>query len=169
MRRIVFVLMLLFSHNLIFGQEEKEFDFIIVVDKEVIDFNWPYPVLKFILENDSTVLNYKTSYHPGNLSLPKAEFDKLEKQGIKNIFLNFKYEKTAYGKETKYYQYRIDITWVTKGEYNILKIYNMDEERNRKMFKTILKNSPDSKYLYEYVSAPQRITLPRDSIINRTN
>lgn len=128
---ILFLTLFLSFLNIVYAQERKEFDFVITVDDDDFGMNAP---LKICLQNEKgekTDIDFR--YHPGNLSISKEDYEKIKSFEGK-IELHFSWYKNWNGK-SHYYFYDIPLEKrLFEQAYVIIKIYNMDDKRYRKMY-----------------------------------
>ena len=129
---ILFLTLFLSFLNIVYAQERKEFDFVITVDDD--DFCMINAPQKIYLQNEKgekTDIGFR--YHPGNLSISKEDYEKIKSFDGK-IEMHFGWDKHLIG-ETRHYFYDIPLEKrLFEQAYVIIKIYNMDDKRYRKMY-----------------------------------
>lgn len=136
-----------------YGQEEskRNFNFIILIDGNVPfqgDIN-----LQFVIENKK-LDTIRVGYIPGDIVLEESGHSKIISIETKSINLEIYYSR-MFENKIKSYNYKIDFkqSWF-KNPFNILRIYNLDNKKNKKTFIPI----DGLKYIYE-------IDSPNGSII----
>lgn len=137
-----------------YGQDTiKDLNFIIVIDEEVAVGD----IMRVAIEDESGNL-YKLRYYPGNLSINLSDYQKLisdkKTQTLLLSFIFYKDDDTIYNR--RFYEIKIKQDFL-EDFYNILKIYNLDEKKYRKMFNTYIKKKK-SKYVYQ-IKSSKRTTL----------
>ena len=85
-------------------------------------------------------------YSPGSLSINNTDFDKLQSSRVKSFKLKFNYTEICKNDNIDYsYEIELKKGWI-KHYYFVLKIYNTDKKKYKKLFNPIL----DKNYTYEY-------------------
>lgn len=132
-------------------QSNKNLDWVIVVN-EKIDLFYTAPQFIVTFNNDSST-RYKSSYHPGNLTIGQKEYDMLISDSTKSIRLEIVYY--SHDKNQSVYTYKLDFKkGFLKETYLVLKIYNMDRKKYRKKFDPIDK---ESDFTFEIDSPSQSL------------
>ena len=117
-----------------YSQDKSHFDFIIVVD-EVIITSLNNPKLMIRKENE-LLSNFDILLKPGDLSLKTTEYN-LIANSSDDLYLKFDYYDYSSGKQKVYnYDIKIGKNWFEKS-YIILKIYNTDKKKYKKIFNPI--------------------------------
>lgn len=113
------------------AQEKKSFDFIIMVDGNVIQtLVNPQIIIK---DSDKVLRSVNVDCHPGNLSLSQSDLNSFP-DGEKVLFLKFAYKEYSAKGEQEIRSYEIDMgkNWFEKS-YMIIKVYNTDKKENKKL------------------------------------
>lgn len=141
------VILMFFAFVVVFksyGQEEskRNFNFIILIDGNVPfqgDVN-----LQFVIENKK-LDTIRVGYIPGDIVLEESGLSKIISIETKSINLEIYYSR-MFENKIKSYNYKIDFkqSWF-KNSFNILRIYNLDNKKNKKTFIPI----DGLKYIYE--------------------
>ena len=90
----------------------------------------------------------KVNYVPGNISILESDYQKLISEDTINISLIVRQIELC-KKKSKFTLYEIDdfkLSWLTKGSYFILYIYNT----NNKKYKNIYDSLPNKEFTFEY-------------------
>jgi len=136
---------LIFTSYYCQAQEVKNFDLIVLINNEII--REPLQI-SFILrnKNDSSEIVMTKGYLPGNLSLLQSDYEKIISSQSKDISMKFGYQ-TYLNTQPFFYTYEIPYKnfWLKDG-YNILRIYNLDRTKYRKIFQPL---SMDKNYTFE--------------------
>lgn len=146
-RKIIFILFGLFLFTKSFAQQDiqHKLNLTIMVD-EKIPFTGDI-TMHFIIENENHKIDTVNAYYlPGDVLFEELDFNKIKEQDVKSISLEIRY--TGLCKENiKSYNYKIVFykSWF-QFDFIILKFYNFDKRKNRKIFFPI----KGEKYTYEY-------------------
>ena len=146
MRKIIFICLGLFFITKSFGQGDNQYklNLIIMVDDRV-----PFTgdiSMHFIIENENQKIDTVNAYYvPGDVLFEELDLNKLNAQEVKSIKLEIRYTGFC-NKKIKSYHYEMGFykSWL-QYNFTILKIYNFDKKKNRKMFF----NSKGEEYAYE--------------------
>lgn len=157
MKVILTILLLALSILKSVGQDhKKELDFIIVVDDNIAIGSVSQLTIK--VESSGNERALLANYHPGNLSLEQADYDRLLSEDIKRIFLDFNYYEYIKG-EQQIYHYQIELKkpWL-KDYFNVLRIYNV----NKKQYSKVFTDKEGKGYVYELDSPSHTFHLIRN-------
>lgn len=134
----IYILLFFFATYNAVSQESQEIDFIITVDDKIVN---AVQGLKIKAENHNGVFYISPSYYPGNLSMDKNSYDKLISKETKSMKITFSYSEERKGNlENYFYEIDYDNKWFNEL-FNILKIYNLDNRKYRKIYEPSTKNS----------------------------
>lgn len=149
MKKILILGLLIIAFTNVFAQENsKSFDFIIMVDETI----WTAPAEPKIIikdKNGKEINTFLTSYHAGDLSFKESDYKKLSGSEFDSMIMVLKYTDIC-NDEVQYYNYNIEFKkgWLN-NYFFILKIYNTDKKKYRKLFKPL----EGKKYTLEYDSS----------------
>ncbi len=132
--------------NLCFTQK-KEFNFVILVDGEVVKYT-NGKILIETINNTSDII--KCNIIAGELNINESDSIKLFSKSNSKIIFEFGYSKRC-GEDVKYYNYIIDdfkMSWLNDGFF-ILYVYNTDNKKYRKIYNSLA----GKNYTYEYDSS----------------
>ena len=146
MQKIIFICLGLFFITKSFGQGDNKYklNLIIMVDDK-IPFTGDIS-MHFIIENENLKIDTVNAYYvPGDVLLQELDFNKLNAQEVISINLEIRYTGLC-KKKIKSYYYEIGFlkSWF-QFNFTILKIYNFDKRKNRKIFF----NSKEEEYAFE--------------------
>ena len=128
---ILFLTLFLSFLNIVYAQERKEFDFVIVVDDDHGSMTAPSRIYLQNEKGEKTDIDF--DYHPGNLSMSMDDYEKIKSFEGK-IEMHFGWYKHLIG-ETRHYFYDIPLDKLLfERRYVVIKIYNMDDKRYRKLY-----------------------------------
>lgn len=126
-------------------QAQKNINIIISIDDRVVAGSLSGIQLIAFLGSDS-LRTVTANYYPGNLSLSETDYNHLLDTSVKSVFLAFNYIEHCKNNQ-KTYHYEIDLQkgWLTHYYY-VLRIYNTDKSKYKKLFTPLEGKS----YTYEY-------------------
>lgn len=150
-----FILVLGFLTNAYGQKENKNIDFVLLINEDVYN---QYAKFKFIKYHNGKEEDILVTYWPGNLSIPIADYEKLLNENADSIFLSINDDRYIDGKEN-HDQYIIEykIQWLI-DTYNILRIYNLNKKKYARLFYYTLKGK---NYVYELDSPSNTFHLIR--------
>lgn len=126
-------------------ENNKSFDFIISIDEEITKtlFN-PMIIVK---KNNDVLKKVNVNYYPGNLSIATKDYDMIFAEEKDILFLKFDYYEYSTEGKQKVYNYEIEIgnNWFEET-FVILKIYNLDKKKYRKILEPL---SKDKNYTFD--------------------
>ncbi|MFM7857317.1 MAG: hypothetical protein ACKO96_36705 [Flammeovirgaceae bacterium] len=143
---IIFIAVLMAGKIYVSAQEQKkDLNVVIVIDTKVITGAMANFRVIALLENGGKKV-VEVEYSPGNLSLPKSEYEKMLNDEIKTTLLAFDYYEYC-KKEQTVYNYEIDIKkgWL-QHSYYVLYIYNT----NKRQFKGVFDPLEGKNYTFEF-------------------
>jgi len=144
MRRIVFILLVIIIALKSNGQEEskRNLNFIIMIDGNIPfqgDVNLQLSIKNKLIET------IRVNYIPGDIILDDSAFNKIISMEEKSFRLEIYYSKLHKNKiKSYYYNIILEKSWL-KNSFNILRIYNLENKKNKKTFSDI----EDRDYTYE--------------------
>lgn len=135
MQKITFILfgLFFFAKSFAQGNIQHKLNLIIMVDEKI-----PFTgniTMHFIIENENKKIDtVNANYVPGDVFLQELDFNKIKAQDVKSISLDIGYTGLC-KKNIKSYNYKIIFykSWL-QFDFTILKIYNFDKRKNRKIF-----------------------------------
>lgn len=157
MKRVLFLLLLIFCFTYVYGQDErKELDFIIMIDEDIAIGSISQLQIKIVSDDKEDIL--EANYYPGNLSIKQPDYGRLLSAHTKAIFLKFAYSVHD-DKNQEIYHYEIELRkpWL-EDYFNVLRIYNLNKKKYGKLFASVSKGR---KYVYELDSPSHTFHLIR--------
>ncbi|WP_340067300.1 hypothetical protein [Ascidiimonas aurantiaca] len=141
MRIFISIVLIISSFYVSFGQEEKEFDIVIVID-DVVANNVENLKMK-LTDTRGDYFTVSPKYHPGSFMVKQSQYEKMMSEDIKSIEITFSYNSEHKGKSKGYY-YTINYgkKWL-KEPFSVLSIYNLDRKKYKRLYEPI---NSDVKY-----------------------
>ncbi|WP_421807404.1 hypothetical protein [Flagellimonas sp.] len=141
MRTIISIALIIGSFCVSFGQEEKEFDIVIVVD-DIVANNLENLKMK-LTDTNGDDLTVSPKYHPGSFMVKQSQYEKMMSDDVKSIEITFSYNSEHKGKLKGYY-YTINYgkKWLEEP-FSVLSIHNLDRKKNRRLYEPV---KSDAKY-----------------------
>lgn len=145
MKELIMLLVFCFSSLTAFGQDNKDFNFILVIDDTV----WiTYTNLKIEIRDNTDALKHTISalYYPGNLSLEEEDYEKILEAKGDSMALIIDYDEQ--GKKTvknSVFELPFTASWLN-NYFMVMKIYNLDNKQYKGVFEPL---SKEKNYTYE--------------------
>ena len=154
--RTVLVLLLLQTFFRGYSQTQKNLDLIICIDEEIAVGSISSLNVEIIKGKERKDIDI--SYYPGNLSLSQDDYDEMMSAQTDTIFLKFYYNLvTESGHYLRGYRIELKKEWL-HDYYNILRIYNLDQNKYSKIFNA---SNGDGSFVYELDSPSHGFRLIR--------
>lgn len=143
MKKIVLILIHIFSSVLIFSQQDyKNINFVISIDEDIV-IGSVSQVKMIVNKLNKSKEIIKVNYVPGDLSIEKVDYEKLLSDDTESFYLNFNY--TGCCNKEDNYEIELKKGWLELN-YFVLKIYNTNRRKYKKMFEPL----EGKEYTYEY-------------------
>ncbi|PHS04933.1 MAG: hypothetical protein COA88_13045 [Kordia sp.] len=127
------------------AQVKKDIDFIISIDEKLpISSIHKTKIIANMKDGSEKIINI--DYSPGSLGMNSVDFDKLLSSEVKSFWLKFNYTEICKKNNIEHtYEIELKKGWL-KHYYFVLKVYNTDKKKYKKLFTPLL----GKNYTYEY-------------------
>ena len=134
MKKMVLILVSLFIFCNAFGQEKKEFDFVIIINNDT-NPNLSRAELQIEdINGETSLIDFK--YHPGNFSISLEDYEKITSNHIKSIMLKFEYyiqNKNGIVVDLYRYEINMDESWFSHWPYTVLHIQSVKLKKKHRV------------------------------------